>query len=58
MFFEQDDKKLADIKKKYEKGELLSNELKKYTIEKINSFLKEHKKKLIKARKEVGNFLS
>ena len=53
FFFEQDDKKLKEIEEKYRKGEMLTGELKKYTIEKINSFLEQHQRKLEKARKEV-----
>lgn len=53
FFFEEDDKKLDEIEKKYRKGEMLTGELKKYTIDKINSFLKEHQKKLVKAKRKV-----
>jgi tryptophanyl-tRNA synthetase len=45
FLFEEDDKKLAQIEKDYKSGKLLTGELKKYTIEKINSFLSEHQKK-------------
>ena len=34
---------------------MLTSELKNYLIEKINAFLKEHQKKLEKAKKEVKN---
>jgi len=54
FFFEEDDKKLAGIEKKYRKGEMLTGELKKYLIDKINSFLKNHQKKLVKAKKDVN----
>lgn len=53
FFFEKDDEKLEQIEKDYRSGELLTGELKKYTIEKIQEFLKEHQKKLVKARKEA-----
>ena len=56
MFFEPDDKKLAQIEKDYRSGKLLTGELKMYLIEKINAFLKEHQKKREKARKEVDKF--
>jgi len=57
MFFEEDDKKLGEIEKDYKSGKLLTGELKKYTIEKINSFLKVHQGKLGKVRKVVkGKF--
>lgn len=42
FFFEEDDGKLAKIEKDYRSGKLLSGELKKIVIEKINVFLKEH----------------
>ena len=57
MFFEQDDKKLAEIERKYRKGDMLTGELKTYTIEKINAFLKEHQKKRELAKKNVDKFL-
>ena|SRR3989338_2692308 len=57
MFFEQDDKKLAEIERKYRKGDMLTGELKTYTIEKINAFLKEHQKKRELAKKNVEKFL-
>ncbi len=57
MFFEPDDKKLAQIEKDYRSGKLLTGELKEYLIEKINAFLKEHQKKREQAKKEVDKFL-
>lgn len=45
MFFEPDDEKLKQIYDDYKSGKLLTGELKKYLIEKINDFLKEHQKK-------------
>ena len=57
MFFEEDDKKLADIEKKYRKGEMLTGELKSVLIEKINAFLKEHQKKRAEAKKIVDKFI-
>jgi tryptophanyl-tRNA synthetase len=53
FFFEPSDKKLKELGQNYIKGELSTGELKKYTIEKISEFLKEHHKKLEKAKKEV-----
>ncbi len=55
--FEPDDKKLAKIENDYRSGKLLSGELKVYTIERINAFLKEHQAKREKARKEVERFV-
>jgi len=43
--FEEDDKELAKIEKDYRSGKLLTGELKKITIEKINAFLKDHQAK-------------
>jgi len=54
-FFEPDDVKLKEIYEDYKSGKLLTGELKKITIEKINAFLKSHQEKLKKAR--VGEFL-
>lgn len=43
--FEEDDSKLSEIYEKYKSGEMLTGELKKYAIEKINSYLKPIQKK-------------
>jgi tryptophanyl-tRNA synthetase len=55
--FEENDKKLEEIKKEYESGNMLSGELKKYTIEKINNFLAEHNKKRKEAEKNFEKFI-
>jgi len=57
MFFEEDDKKLAQIEKDYKSGKMLTGELKSYTINKINSFLKEHQKKRKEAEKKIDSFI-
>jgi tryptophanyl-tRNA synthetase len=57
FLFEEDDKKLEKIEKDYRSGKLLTGELKKITIDKINAFLKEHQSKREKARKEVDKFI-
>ena len=57
MFFEPNDKKLSEIEKKYKSGELLTGELKKILIEKINIFLKEHQKKRELAKKQIDKFM-
>jgi len=57
MFFEPDDKKLQEIYNDYKSGKMLTSELKEILIKKINSFLKEHQKKMVKAKKEVEKFL-
>lgn len=55
--FEPDDKKLAKIESDYKLGKLLSGELKAITIEKINSFLKEHQKRRKDAEKQMDRFI-
>jgi tryptophanyl-tRNA synthetase len=57
MLFEESDKKLQDIKTKYESGELLTGELKAILIEKINTFLKDHQKKKQEAKKNINKFI-
>ena len=57
MFFEEDDEKLKRIHDDYKSGKMLTGELKAYTIEKINKFLKEHQKKLIESKKQIGKFM-
>ncbi|MEM5836310.1 MAG: tryptophan--tRNA ligase [Candidatus Aenigmatarchaeota archaeon] len=56
-FFEEDDKKLEQIREDYKSGKLLSGELKNILIEKLNDFLKEHQKKREKARDQVEKFI-
>jgi len=57
IFFESDDKKLAKIESDYKSGKLLTGELKKILIDKINDFLKEHQKKREEAKKNINKFL-
>ncbi len=57
MFFEEDDKKLKKIYDDYKSGKMTTGELKKDTIDKINSFLGEHQKKRKDAEKKVKEFL-
>ncbi len=56
-FFEPDDAKLADIYKKYKKGELLSGELKQILIETLTTFLTEHQRKREEAKKVLDDFI-
>jgi len=58
MFLEEDDSKLKEIYEKYKSGEMTTGELKKYTIEKLNEFLKEHQEKLKDAREKVKKMIS
>lgn len=57
MFFEPDDKKLADIYYKYKNGSMLTGELKSILIDKINKFLKKHQANRLKAKKFVDKFI-
>lgn len=57
MFFEPNDKKLDEIYRSYKSGEMTTQELKSYTIEKINAFLSQHQKRRKLAEKEIGKFL-
>ncbi len=56
-YFEEDDKKLEDIYNKYKKGELLSGEVKKILIDKINNFLADHQKRRDNAEKLIDKFI-
>ena len=56
-YFEEDDKKLKEIREDYKSGKLLTGELKAILIEKINTFLKEHQKKREKAKDLVDKFI-
>ena len=55
--FEPDDKKLAKIESDYRSGKLLSGELKKILIDKMNAFLKEHQAKRKNANKLIKKFI-
>lgn len=57
MFLEKDDKKLKEIYDDYKSGKMLTGELKQYTINKINEFLKNHQKKREEAKKLVEKFI-
>lgn len=57
IFFEEDDNKLTEIETKYRKGEMLTGELKSYTINKINEFLKKHQDNKRKAEKIFDKFI-
>jgi tryptophanyl-tRNA synthetase len=57
LFLEEDEKKLKEIYNKYKSGELLTGELKKYTIKKLQGLLKEHQKNREKAKSQIKKFL-
>ena len=56
-YFEEDDKKLEEIYEKYKKGDLLSGEIKKILIEKIQEFLAKHQEKRKNAEKLIEKFV-
>lgn len=57
MLFEEDDKKLKKIYDDYKSGKMTTGELKKYTIDKINSFLEKHQKAREKAKTQIEKFI-
>jgi tryptophanyl-tRNA synthetase len=57
QFFEEDDKKLKEIEGKYKSGKMSTGELKKYTIEKINSFLAKHQERRKNAKNSVSQYM-
>lgn len=57
FMFEEDDKKLKEIEDSYRQGKMLTGELKKYTIEKINEFLGKHQKEREKSKKKLNEFI-
>jgi tryptophanyl-tRNA synthetase len=56
-FFEEDDEKLKQIHDDYKSGKMLSGEIKKILIDKMNAFLKEHQEKRELAKKQVDKFI-
>jgi tryptophanyl-tRNA synthetase len=54
--FEENDSNLSGVYEKYKSGELLTGELKKLSIEKINSYLEPIQKKYPEALKKVKRF--
>jgi tryptophanyl-tRNA synthetase len=56
-YFEEDDSKLDEIYSKYSKGELLSGEVKKILIEKVQAYLAEHQKRREKAESMIDKFV-
>jgi len=55
--FEENDKKIEEIREEYKNGNLLTGELKEYTIKKINEFLEKHRKEREKAREKLEKFM-
>jgi tryptophanyl-tRNA synthetase len=56
-YFEPDDEKLLDIKKRYESGELLSGELKQILVDTIVPIIEEHQKRREAARKVLDKVI-
>ncbi len=56
-FLEEDDKKLKNIYDDYKSGKLLSGELKQILVNKLNNFLKKHREKKEKAKKQLDKFI-
>lgn len=56
-YFEESDEKLGEVYSKYSKGELLSGEVKKMLIEKVQEFLKNHQDRRLKAKEKIDDFL-
>lgn len=56
-FFEPDDRKLKKIEEDYRSGKLLTGELKEILIEKLNAFLKQHRKRREKAEKKAEKMM-
>jgi len=55
--FEEDDDKLNQIERDYKSGKLMTGELKKYTIDKINAFLAKHQERRKNAKKLINEFM-
>ena len=56
-FFEEDDKKLKKVYDDYKSGKLLSGELKKILIDKLNLFLAAHQERRKNAEKLIDKFI-
>jgi tryptophanyl-tRNA synthetase len=50
MFFEPDDKKIEQIRAEYKSGRMLTGDLKDILIEKVTTFLNQHRQRREKAR--------
>ncbi len=56
-YFLENDKKLKKIYDEYRSGKMLTGELKEFTIEVINKFLKEHQNNREKAKGQIEKFM-
>ncbi|MBI2173050.1 MAG: tryptophan--tRNA ligase [Candidatus Aenigmarchaeota archaeon] len=57
FMFEQDDKKLEEIRTSFKKGDMTSGELKGYTADRIEAFLRNHQKEREKANSKTDKFM-
>jgi len=55
--FEEDDNKLKEIERDYKSGNMLTGELKKYTIDKINIFLSRHQERRKNAKSLISQYM-
>lgn len=55
--FEDDDKKIQDIRQKYSSGSMTSGEMKNYLADKVGKFLKQHQKAKEKAKKNIDKYM-
>ena len=56
-FFEENDRKIQKIFNNYRSGKLTTGDIKKMLADKVEKFLKEHQKKVRKARKNISRFM-
>ena len=56
-YFLEDSKKLKQVYDDYKSGKMLTGELKKFTADTINKFLKEHQARREKAKSQVEKFM-
>ena len=57
ILFEEDDKKLAQIRENYKSGKILSGEMKQILVDKLNAFLREHNKKKENAKHLLEKYM-
>ena len=55
--FEPSDEKLKELEEGYKSGKVTTGEMKKYAIEKITEFLKEHQKRRKEAKNKISKYI-
>jgi tryptophanyl-tRNA synthetase len=55
--FEEDDRKISDLREDCKSGRILCGDCKKYLADKVCKFLEEHQRRREKAKKEIGKFV-